>query len=856
MPLTARQQELFSHCRCEVCPLFHSGQREPVFGHGPLDAKLIVIGEAPGKDEVKAGKPFCGNSGLLLDKVLAGVGNPRAATYVTNAVLCRPTDSTGKDAPPDQATIAACKPRLDFELSTFDPEKTIAVTVGASAATSLGVKMKNITDVQGSLQWVDKRWVMPAFHPAYILRQSSQFENLYDAFHRAVNIVSTEPPSFPDKELKYGWAHLTLEDSYDAMQMLQEIHNGLWGNTLAIDVETANTSNRSQLLQVAVANETKAAVFEADLLVGNNQCYDLFYDVLTDDRFTWVMHNSTFDLQFLKRVFGIHHTEIPHLVDTMCLALGLTELQQQVGLKYLSRKWLNAPYYEDELSPYIKNKSTPYTAIPRDVLAKYAAADVVCTIRLLPILVAQTQRRGTYDLSTGLLTDAQKAFADMEYDGCAINLDQVETIRAEMQPRLESLDHQIYDAAVKLGWEPGRPLNPGSTYDLRHLFYDIAGAIAPRTSKATQQRKDNRTTGIEFRDEYRNNPRLGPIVRLLDERATVAKMLRTYVEGIAKHVSPVSGRIHPSFQIGGTVTGRITIKNPALQTIPRETTTGDSFASIRSLFVPKAIIRPNSDDSDPEGFEPIFVAADYSQLELRIAWLLSGDKVLGEALKGRDFHTQTASEIYRVPIEQVTTVQRHNTKYVSFGLAYGRSAYSLHKGELNCTLPEAEAFVSKWASLYHVYWDYRTQLQIDAVGQKEDLKRGLPKIPARKGYLKTPFGRVRRFPFIASDKDRAHAMNQALNFPVQSTASDLTLYNTIKLNEALRKEKLGRVLFTVHDSIEMEVDNRYIDSIGRLIRDTLETLPPQLAEIAPSDFELRFDAEKGNSWGDAETWIM
>ena len=854
--LTTRQRELFEHCHCDQCPLFHDGKRNPVFGTGREDARLVLVDESPKRQEAQNASQL-DRSDRLLNHVLTRAGTSREDVYIAHTVLCRTVDdATGRDTAPDDRTIVACRDRLHAELNQFDADSTIVVAMGATATRALDVQGRNISEMQGSLQHVGGRWIMPAYLPSYVLRKSSEYPPLQDAFTRSVEYVGVpgddKKASFPEKNQEFPYIHVTPDMTMLAMDICYDISHGKWGYELAIDVETSSVSNRSSLLQVAIANTERAVVFDAEVFFGTaigGQAYDYLYDALSNKGIRWIMHNMSFDLQFIKRELGPHWSEMT-TSDTMCYAFALNEDAQFIGLKYLSRKYCAAPYYEDALKPYLKNSKTPYSVIPRPVLAKYAAADVVYTARLYPILYRTCEKAGVLNLVHDLLEPAQRTFSDMEFDGCTIDMDAVDIARQEYGPRLQDLDKQIFEYAVSQGWDEP-VLSPSSPQQLARFFYDTLKLRTPPRTKATEKRKSDRATGTEFRDFYRGKGKIDDLIVLLDERALVYKMLRTYVEGIADDISPTTGRIHPSFFIAGTVSGRITIKDPPLQTIPRDSTTGKSFLGIRSLFVPARL-----PDDDP-GFEPVFVAADYSQLELRMAWLLSGDEAMGAALLDGDFHANTAARIYKIPVEEVTKEQRHNTKYVTFGIAYGRGAASLAAGELkyaapsgnpNDALPFARDFITNWSEVYHVYWALREQWVLDVIGSNSR--------PARTGYLKTPFDRYRRFPFFGNDEDKIHAKNQALSFPTQSVAADLTTYNMIRIDNFLRTEGLGRVLFTVHDSIECEVDGRQRDDIVHQIHTMMLELPPQLEEIKPKDFALGAEIGWGRNWAECDENIV
>lgn len=853
-----RKQHLLTYCDCNNCPLYHQGKFNPVVGDGPGKASLAIVGEAPGRNEALQGKPFVGRSGQLLDSTLTKAGMSRKDVYVTNTVLCRPTDAAGNDAPPTPGAVAACRRRLEVELREADPK--VVVACGASAAQSLlNEPKRTITELQGVLQYNEDlgQWILPTFHPAYCLRSPGNFEDFLGDMYRAADLCSGEI-RFPARELIWNYTHYAYTDiedysevpngpnhraSDDAIREATVAKTFNKGRVIALDVETDGFSHlTAPLLTVQWADEEEAHVIDWELVLWDSQfregkLYDALYDMFADKEITYAIHNQSFDLRFLRHNLGIHHSEMT-TEDTMCFAQGLTERKGAIGLKFLSRKWFNAPYYEAEIQKYLKTKSTPYSKIPRPILAKYAAMDVIYTARLHPILEDQTKRAGTYNLCKNILMPAQLLFADIEYHGVKVDLEATKQIRAVWQPQLDTLVREIGDYAREHGWEGY--LNPGSPQQMAKLLYDVMKLRPPKTShqkaKAARAKgkEPSKETGKPFREMYMDTPGPGGwLADKLEQFALAKKMLSTYVNGIVDDID-IDGRVHPEFAVAGTVTGRLTLTKPPLQTIPRFQTS-EKFGDIRNLFIAQRL-----DDEDDDN-EYTFLAADYKQLELRVGWLLSHDYNMGSAILGGDFHRITAADIFKTSLERVTEIQRHNTKYVTFGLMYGREAYSLANGELNCSVSEAQMYLDGWFKRYPTFKEYFDK-------QRRDYRT--------KGMLTTPFNRIRRFPLLfpqGSEEDK-HMKNQAVNFPMQSAANDITVKAAIRINQELYSRNWGRVLFLVHDSVESEVKVQYKEEAAQLIYDIMLELPEEIKDITPDRFALDADIEIGRSWGEGELW--
>jgi len=265
-------------------------------------------------------------------------------------------------------------------------------------------------------------------------------------------------------------------------------------------------------------------------------------------------------------------------------------------------------------------------------------------------------------------------------------------------------------------------------------------------------------------------------------------MLSTYIMGIEDDVKK-DGRVHPDTLLHGTRTGRVSYKNPPLQTIPKETGVGEDLARVRLLFV-------------GGGPGRLILEADYQQAELRVGCNLSEDPQMAADIKSEDYHRQAASSIFNVVPAEVTALQRYESKFVTFGLMFGRGAKSLAKGELNTTFSVAQRYKNNWYKRYKVFGAWQSELVTEA---KE------------MGEVVTPFGRKRRFPLIQG----GDFLGQIYNFPIQSTSHDFLLTSFIALHPRLA-ELDSYLLFEVHDSILIDVNTNHLDDVVGLIKEVME----------------------------------
>jgi len=845
---------------CEGCPL--SGPQ--CKGSGPEQADLVIVGEAPGRQEVQNGKPFVGPSGKLLDATLNEMGISRAEVYVTNSVMCRPTTQGGQDTAPTKAMLTACSPRLVEEVRARKPKLVLAV--GGTAAQRLLHTEDGITKTQGSMKWSEELgcWVIATYHPAAVLHgNTGYFDDIYDTVKRASNLLNGKIP-WPEKEVKLDWEFIA--DPVKAVQVLQHLYAG--ATKIAFDTESQTVQESGPrpledtwLMSQFYAGGSQAWAFNMPVLL-MDQMFRVWLEKLFRKRgMIWRMHNSSYDRQVV-RANGF--TDPKDVRDSMVLGLGLHERGEQVGLKALSRMYCNASYYEDELAGY------SWKIGPRDhkdwlALAKYGCLDVYYTFQLCEVLPALVEAEGTMPLCKGLLSQAADAFTDVEFRGAMIDKPYADGLEEEWLPIIEEAEKKMQGWAASKGfpldqkqvgaqtrgmacpvccsdvmfkdpdrknWRkefettfghdpsctrcmkrrfvlvPDERLNVRSYPQLQHLAFDILRMRHPEGKRSTE----------EAFLAYNEQSDFTKHLRAFRERDG---LLRTYIRGIGDDIGP-DGRVHPDFLLFGTVTGRLSIRNPPLQTIPKWGVDPKMAKLVRKMFRAKP------------GY--VIVDVDYKNLELFIAWHYSKDENLGKALVEQDFHTTTASAIFNTPYDEVTGDQRFNSKFVTFGIAYGRQAYSLAQGELKALTGgnerQAQAYIDRFWGLYPDYHRVYKQFQHDAINL---------------GELRTPMGRVRRWKLITPDKLN-HIRNQAVNFPLQSLASDTCLSALIRLNKRLPREDLGDVLFTCHDSLVFEIREDRLHEAVAVIKEEM-TAPPYDTHI-----KLFVDVEYGPSLGEVQPY--
>ncbi len=389
--------------------------------------------------------------------------------------------------------------------------------------------------------------------------------------------------------------------------------------------------------------------------------------------------------------------------------------------------------------------------------------------------------------------------ADMEKEGIAIDAAALKEYGEKLAVRIKELETQIYDAA-------GEEFNINSPKQLGVILFE---KLALPNSKKT---KTGYSTAADVLEKLAPQH---PIVADILEYRQLAKLKSTYADGLANYIAE-DGRIHTNFNQTITVTGRLSSTEPNLQNIPMRIELG---RLIRKAFLPK------------EGY--VFMDSDYSQIELRVLAHMSGDEKLIDAYKqAQDIHRITASQVFKIPFEEVTDLQRRNAKAVNFGIVYGISSFGLSQ-DLSITKKEAEAYISSYFETYPKIKLFLDKLVADA---KE------------KGYVTTMFGRRRPVPELSSSNfmQRSFGERVAMNAPIQGTAADIIKIAMIRVHDRLLEENLkSRLIVTVHDELLIETAEDEIEQVRMILEESMQ-------QAADLQVKLEVDTHTGKNWYEAK----
>lgn len=388
---------------------------------------------------------------------------------------------------------------------------------------------------------------------------------------------------------------------------------------------------------------------------------------------------------------------------------------------------------------------------------------------------------------------------DMEKNGVKVEAEALKLYGDQLGDKIVELEKEIYEDA-------NETFNINSPKQLGVVLFEnmkIPGGRKTKTGYSTAA-----DVLEKLAPEY-------PIVAKILEYRQLTKLKSTYADGLAGYIQE-DGRIHGKFNQTVTATGRISSTEPNLQNIPVRVELG---RMIRKVFVPE------------EGY--VFVDADYSQIELRVLAHCSGDEQLIKAYREEaDIHRITASQVFHVPFDEVTDLQRRNAKAVNFGIVYGISSFGLSQ-DLSITRKEAAKYIEDY---FHTYPGIKAFLD-DAVAHAKE-----------NGYVKTLFGRRRPVPELASSNfmQRSFGERVAMNAPIQGTAADIMKIAMIGVNKRLKEQKLkSRLVLQVHDELLIEAHHAEIDIVKEILREEME-------QAASLDVPLEIDMHTGNNWYEAK----
>jgi len=577
----------------------------------------------------------------------------------------------------------------------------------------------------------------------------------------------------------------------------------------AIHAENSDANGmRGMLIGIAVATKPGAAAY---IPLGHNpelggakqldveSVIETLRPLLEDPAIVKVTHNGHFDFLVLAN-HGV--TMRGMRFDTMIAAYLLGETNISIQNLAFDRMQMRIPLLIDIIGRAGKSQ-LPFSAVPTDAACEYCCLQVDAQLQAAEILSGELKARNLWPLFDDVEMPLMGVLARMELTGVAVDPKPLAGMSREMQAELEEIEREIYA-------DVGHELNIGSPQQLSHVLFEELGL--PKTRKT----KLGYTTDAIAMDTLRG---VHPVIDRIMRYRAISKLKGTYVDALPALINPKTQRIHTTFNQTTASTGRLSSNDPNLQNIPVRTGYGNK---IRRAFIARDI-----------GTEPMLLAADYSQIELRIMAQLSQDPALIDAFTSdEDIHAATASNVFAVPLDEVTAEQRRRAKVFNFGVLYGLSEYGLSTKE-RIPREEAALFIKRYFEKYAKVRGWRD----GAIASCREL-----------GYAETLMGRRRYIPEIKSPnfQVRGSGERMAINMPVQGTASDIIKVAMNRIDEELTERGLeSRMILQVHDELIFEGPRAELETLRELC---LRVMPASIDMVVP----LKIDIKTGKNWGELE----
>jgi DNA polymerase-1 len=600
--------------------------------------------------------------------------------------------------------------------------------------------------------------------------------------------IATEKPSY----------HLITkpEERKELMEILMKQEQ------VCFDTETTSIDAlHADLVGISFSYKAREAFYVAipDNFEQAKSIVDEFKPFFESTKIEKIAHNLKYDLKVLNR-YTIS-VAFP-LFDTM-VAHYLINPESKQSMDFLAEFYLNYKPVSIEtlLGKKGKNQGNMLDLKPEEI-SDYACEDADITFQLKQLFEPQIQKEHLKELFYEMEMPLVEVLKAMEEEGIAIDVKALVAYSKQMEITLTELEKNIKELA-------GMDFNVDSPKQLGDVLFDVLKISA----KAKKTKTGQYATSEDILQKHEKDH---PIIPMILEYRQLRKLKSTYVDPLPTLTDKIDGRIHTNYMQTVTATGRLSSNNPNLQNIPVRT---DKGKEIRKAFVPR-----NSDF--------ILMAADYSQIELRIIAALSGDKNMIEAFKsGQDIHKATAAKVFHVPLDEVTREQRSAAKAVNFGIIYGQSAFGLAQN-LNISRTEAKTIIDSYFEQYSTIKSYMD----GTVAQARE-----------KGYVETIMQRRRYLPDINSGNAvvRGFAERNAVNAPIQGSAADIIKMAMVEVYRAMKKQPLkSKMILQVHDELVFDIHRSEMEWMKKLVEDAMEQA---VKMVVPMEVELQF----GENWLDA-----
>ncbi|SIO52896.1 DNA polymerase I [Rhodovulum sp. ES.010] len=630
------------------------------------------------------------------------------------------------------------------------------------------------------------------------------------------NPAGAAPSEQPDVPEALPFTPDTYDCVRDATALQVWIDRANARGWVAVDTETTGLDEmRCDLVGVSLSVEPGAAcyiplghrdgdgdLFGSDALAEGQMPLDealaMLKPLLEDPAVMKIGQNMKYDAKVLAR-YGI---DIAPIDDTMLMSYAMNAGLHGHGMDTLSERYLgHVPIPIKELIGSGKSQIT-FDRVPIDEAVKYAAEDADITLRLAQLFKPQLHTHRVTTVYETLERPLVPVLAQMERTGIKVDRDTLSRMSNAFSQKMAGLEAEIHELA-------GETFNVGSPKQLGEILFDKMSLSGGKKGKTGAY-----ATGADVLEDLAAEGHDLP-ARVLDWRQ-LSKLKSTYTDALQDHINPDTGRVHTSYVITGAVTGRLASTDPNLQNIPVRTEEG---RRIREAFV--------ADEGK------VLVSLDYSQIELRILAHVAGIDALKAAFRdGQDIHAMTASEMFDVPMEDMTPEIRRQAKAINFGVIYGISGFGLAR---NLRIPRAEAqgFIDRYFERFPGIKAYMDETVAFAKAN---------------GYVQTLFGRRIHTPEIGAKGPQAgFAKRAAINAPIQGTAADIIRRAMIRMPDAIA-DLPAKMLLQVHDELIFEVETSAADEVADAVREVMEGAALPAVKL---DVPLVVDAGQGANWAEA-----
>lgn len=630
------------------------------------------------------------------------------------------------------------------------------------------------------------------------------------------------PAALAQKMIDEARATPCAKDHYDTIRTEERLDQWMAAirdkGRFAIDTETTSLdAMQAEIVGISLAVDPGLAAYipiahvtgKADMFGGGLAPDQLKLDLvlkklkplLEDPGVLKIGQNIKYDALVLSR----HDVQVKPADDTMLLSYALDSGRGSHGMDDLAQRWLNHTCIAYRDVTGTGKARVGFAEVPIDKAAEYSAEDADITLRLWRVFKARIVAEGMVGVYETLERPLAPVLMRMEERGISIDRNMLSRLSGDFAQSMGALEEDIFTLA-------GERFNLGSPKQLGDILFGKLGFEGASKTKTGAW-----ATGASVLEDLAGEGHELPR-KILDWRQ-LAKLKSTYSDALPTYIHPETKRVHTSFSMASTSTGRLSSTDPNIQNIPIRSEEG---RKIRKAFIA------------PPGKK--LISADYSQIELRVLAHMADIPQLKQAFAdGLDIHAMTASEMFGVPIEGMPADVRRRAKAINFGIIYGISAFGL-ANQLSIPRDEAGAYIKKYFERFPGIRDYMDRMR----GEAKSV-----------GYVTTLFGRKCHYPLneARSQAERGFLERAAINAPIQGTAADIIRRAMIRMEDALQAEKLSaQMLLQVHDELVFEVPDEEVDRTIPLICRVMEKATEPAVHL---DVPLKVDARAAQNWDEA-----